>query len=180
MTYILRRESIGGNMSDTLQELSDKQAITEVIYRYCRGLDRMDAEMVRAVWHQGGTADYGADMFRGTGDEFVAWVWAAHAGMERHSHQITNILIELDGDSAASESYVTVALRTKPEAGKATQIEARGRYVDRWSQRDGRWAIDHRHFVTDLTTMQETPPLDPATDESRRDRTDPSYEVLAR
>ena len=91
-------------MSDALQELSDKQAITEVIYRYCRGLDRMDAEMVRAVWHPGGTADYGADMFRGTGDEFVAWVWAAHAGMDRHSHQITNILIELDGDSAASES----------------------------------------------------------------------------
>lgn len=172
-------------MTGSLQELSDKQAITEVIYRYCRGLDRMDADMVRAVWQPGGTADYGADMFRGTGDEFVEWVWAAHAGMERHSHQITNILIELDGDTAASESYVTVALRTrldtrtKHDTGKAHQIEARGRYVDRWSRREGRWAIDHRHFVSDLTTTQETPPLDPTADESRRDRTDPSYEMLA-
>jgi len=98
--------------------------------------------------------------------------------MDRHSHQITNILIELDGDAAASESYVTVALRTKPDAGKATQIEARGRYADRWSRRDGRWAIDHRHFVADLTIMQATPPLATQADESRRDRTDPSYEVL--
>ena len=166
-------------MSDALQELSDKQEITEVIYRYCRGLDRMDADLVRSVWHPEGTADYGPDMFRGTGDGFVDWVCAAHAGMERHSHQITNILIEVDGDSAASESYVTVALRTKPAAGKSVEIVARGRYVDRWSRRDGRWAIDHRHFVTDLQTSQDAPALDADSGESRRDRTDPSYEVLA-
>ena len=165
-------------MSDPVQELIDKQAITEVIYRYCRGLDRMDADLVRSVWHAKGTADYGAEMFQGTGDGFVEWVWAAHAGMERHSHQITNILIEVDGDSAASESYVTVALRTKAEAGQATEIVARGRYVDRWSRRDGRWAIDHRHFVTDLQTAEAAPALDADAGESRRDRTDPSYEVL--
>ena len=60
MPYILRREPIGGirqMVTDALRELSDKQAITEVIYRYCRGLDRMDADLVRAVWHPGGTAD---------------------------------------------------------------------------------------------------------------------------
>jgi len=72
MPYILRRESTGRTgVGDALRELSDKQAITEVIYRYCRGLDRMDADMGRAVWHPGATADYGADTFRGTGDEFV-------------------------------------------------------------------------------------------------------------
>src|SRR2546426_192054 len=98
--------------------------------------------------------------------------------MERRSHQITNILIEVDGDSAASEAYVTVALRTKAEAGQATEIVARGRYVDRWSRRDGRWAIDHRHFVTDLQTAEAAPALDADAGESRRDRTDPSYEVL--
>ena len=34
-----------------------------------------------------------------------------HSNMERHSHQITNVLIELGEDGAtASEAYVTVAV----------------------------------------------------------------------
>ena len=161
-----------------VQMLADKQAITEVIYRYCRALDRMDANAARAIWHDGGTADYGP-LFAGTGEEFVEWVWRAHAAMARHSHQITNILIEVDGDTASSESYVTVALRTKAGAGVAVEIEARGRYVDRWSRRGGRWAIDHRRFVQDLSRTHDADPLEPDDGVSRRDRSDPSYEVLS-
>jgi hypothetical protein len=163
-------------MTDPLQELADKQAITEVIYRYCRALDRMDVDLARSVWHPGGTADYG-ELFQGTGDGFIDWVWAAHAAMDAHSHQITNILIEVAGDRAASESYVTVALRTKPAEGAAVEIESRGRYLDRWSRRDGRWAIDHRQFVEDLQRVHDAPPVGPGA--SRRDRSDPSYQVLS-
>jgi len=166
-------------MADALQEVTDKQAITEVIYRYCRGLDRMDADGARSVWHADGTADYGS-MFEGTGAQFVEWVWGVHAAMARHSHQITNIIIEVDGDRAVSEAYVTVALRTraKAEAERAVEIEARGRYLDRWSRRDGRWAIDHRKFVQDLQRTHDADPLEPDEGQSRRDRSDPSYEIL--
>ncbi|HPG27475.1 MAG TPA: nuclear transport factor 2 family protein, partial [Myxococcota bacterium] len=103
-------------MSDSgLRALLDQQAIRDVLSRYCRGLDRMDKEMAYAVWHDGGTAFYDG-IFEGTGRGFVDWVWTAHEAMERHSHQITNVLIELDGDRASSESYVTVVLWTKPDA----------------------------------------------------------------
>jgi hypothetical protein len=30
--------------------------------------------------------------------------------MDRHSHQSNNVLIEVDGDTAISEAYVTVSL----------------------------------------------------------------------
>ena len=53
-------------------DVIDKQAITEIIYRYCRGLDRMDRELTLSCWHEGGTDDHGA-LFSGTADEFVAW-----------------------------------------------------------------------------------------------------------
>ena len=36
-----------------------KLAITEVLYRYCRALDRMDRDLADTIWHPGGTADYG-------------------------------------------------------------------------------------------------------------------------
>lgn len=153
------------NSSD-LQILMTKQAITEVIYGYCRALDRMDKPAAYAVWHADGTADYGDDIFQGPGWGFVDWVWTAHAAMSTHSHQITNVLIQVDGDRAASESYVTVALRTLPmgDGGHVAEIFSRGRYLDRWSYKDGQWAIDHRIYITDhsLTMPNSNPaPHDP-------------------
>ncbi|MCH2170557.1 nuclear transport factor 2 family protein [Myxococcota bacterium] len=162
-----------------LADLIAKQAITEVLYRYCRGLDRMDREMALSCWHEGGTAHY-LGMFQGTGVGFVDWVWEAHAEMERHSHQVTNPLIEVDGDHAVSESYVTVGLWTRP-APQRFQITSRGRYLDRLSCRDGVWAIEHRVHIHDLTSRIELPEdaLEQVNSASRRDPKDPSFEILS-
>jgi len=170
------------DVGTTLDELVAKQAITEVIYTYCRALDRMDWDSALTVWHADGTADYGAHMYQGTGPGFVEWVWAQHAAMMGHSHQITNVLIEVDGDRAASEAYVTAALRLEADSNaQATEIVSRGRYVDTWSRREGRWAIDHRRFVEDFTTTYQVTAMEPADASqrsSRRDRDDPSYAAL--
>ena len=152
--------------NEALETLLAKQAISEVIYGYCRALDRMDKDAAYKTWHPDGTADYGEDIFRGTGWGFVDWVWTAHAAMSTHSHQISNILIQVDRNRAVSEAYVTVALRTLPygDAAEVADIFTRGRYVDQWSYRDGRWAIDHRNYITDhsVTVPNSNPdPHDP-------------------
>jgi hypothetical protein len=99
--------------------------------------------------------------------------------MECHSHQISNSLVELNGDTATSESYVTVLLWMYPnEAGERTEIVARGRYLDRWSCRNERWAIDHRIHVSDSQTFsvlakeQQSPP------QGTRNESDPSFEFI--
>ena len=166
-------------MSDpAVDQLLAKQEITEALYRYCRGLDRMDRAMASRTWHPGGTADY-VGMFKGTGEEFLDWVWPAHASMYRHSHQMTNILTEVDGDRAGSETYVTVALRMK-DGDDITDITSKGRYLDQWSRRDGVWAVDDRVFVEDFNTIISTPgaAASHGTEASRRDTSDPSYQVL--
>ena len=162
-----------------LETLLSKQAILEVIYRYCRGLDRMDRDLALSVWHPGGTADYGEEMYVGTGEGFIDWVWQQHAGFERHSHQITNVLIEVDSERASSEAYVTVALRTTVR-DRIIETVSRGRYLDRWSRRDNIWAIDHRIHITDFTSTHDLPTSEwsAGSPRSRRDRSDPSYEVL--
>jgi len=170
------------DVSITVEELVAKQAITDVIYTYCRALDRMDWDLAQTVWHPDGTADYGAGMYQGTGPGFLEWVWTQHAGMMGHSHQITNILIDVDGAHAASEAYVTAALRLPADDGaQATEIVSRGRYVDTWSRRGGRWAIDHRRFAEDFTSTYQVTAMEPADAElrtGRRDRDDPSYAAL--
>jgi hypothetical protein len=165
-----------------VEELVAKQAITEVIYGYCRGLDRMDRNLALSTWHNDGTADYGP-MFNGTGAGFIDWVWKAHEAFTAHSHQITNVLITVDlaKERAVSESYVTVALRTAPTDGSVIDIVGRGRYVDRWSRRDGRWAIDHRHFLDDFQAvhpMEATGATDRSASTGLRGPDDPSYEVM--
>ena len=106
-------------------------------------------------------------------------MWKVHAEVLRHSHQITNVLIEVDGDRAVSESYVTVCLRTKPHEGGVTDIESRGRYLDRWSRRDGRWAIEHRQYVDDIMHTVAVPDdAAAAITSGHRDRDDPSYAFL--
>jgi hypothetical protein len=96
--------------------------------------------------------------------------------MLAHSHQITNVIIDLDGDRAGSESYVMASLQMK--AGEQTkQMSVWGRYIDRWSRRDGRWGIDKRVTVIDFNEIRDVMPMI-ATSLGARDRGDPSYAVL--
>jgi hypothetical protein len=167
-------------MSDALiEELIAKQAIRDVLARYCRGLDRMDKEMAYGVWHEGATADY-LDIYEGTGRGFIDWVWEAHAGMQCHSHQITNVLIDVQGDAAVSEAYVMVVLWTRA-VGDAPQqqIGVCGRYLDRWSRRDDRWAIDHRTHVVDTHSVSELA-KGAISARSRRDERDVSFEFMGK
>ena len=64
------------------------------------------------------------------------------------SHQLSNILIVVDGDTATSESYVHACIRMDEN-----DIVVRGRYLDTWSRRDGEWRIDERRYENDLTQV---------------------------
>jgi len=173
----------------TLEELSAKQAITEVIHRYCRAMDRMDSALALSCWHQGGTDDH-APLFAGTAEGFVEWVWPVHAAMESTRHVVSNILIELDGDKAGAESYWTVTLRMKKDEALFDVIGG-GRYVDSFECIEGQWAIRHRQSLHDWDVVQKVeatmatsePMLEPNNPEvtpkvSARDRSDYSYRVI--
>jgi hypothetical protein len=156
--------------------VADRQEITDQIYRYCRAMDRIDHELGYSIWHEDGTADYRGGVFEGTGRDFIDHVCRQHSGLLVHSHQVTNIVIELDGDLAGSEAYVTANLRIE-RGGKLMQMTVLSRYIDRWSCRDGRWAIDHRIAVMDMDEIREVTPMKDLKGGSR-DRDDPSYTVL--
>jgi hypothetical protein len=158
-----------------VKELISKQAITEQIYAYCRAMDRNDAALARSIWHDNGRADYGP-IFTGSGSGFVDFVMKSHEGKVGLSHQVTNILIRVSGARAASESYVTAALRSDRE-NVLYELVVRGRYVDLWSQRSGRWALDLRRYLLD---MEDTRAIQAGRAPSgRHDESDPSYTAFA-
>lgn len=172
-------------------DVEAKMAITELLYRYCRAVDRMDRELAQTVWHADGTVDYGRTV-QGPVNELFDVLWASHSKLLGHSHQVTNVLIEVDGATAASEAYVTATLWDSTESGALAHLLVVGRYLDTWSHRDGRWAIDHRRFLYDAVFTPPATDGGPTTPTfarlaeersqsrtaSRRDRNDPSYEVF--
>jgi SnoaL-like domain len=185
-------ERLARDEARTGDEARTKMEITEVIYRYCRAVDRMDRALASTVFHEGATADYGPT-YSGSAQGLVENLWQNHSRLLGHSHQVSNILMEVDGDRAGSESYAFATLWDTTLEGALVVLTAYGRYLDRWSRRDGIWAIDHRRFVYDLvypSTPSVAPeavdaPLarlalrrNPHETAARRDRSDPSYEVL--
>jgi hypothetical protein len=155
---------------------ADRQAITDLIYRYCRSVDRLDIPLGHSIWHEDAMADYGTDFYQGNGRGAIDHICEQHRRTLHHSHQVSNILIDLDGDRAGSEAYVTASLRAYRNE-KLFQMTIWGRYVDRWSRRNGHWGLDHRLAIRDFDEIREVTPLHHH-DIGRRDRSDPSYRVL--
>jgi ketosteroid isomerase-like protein len=160
-----------------LREVKDRLDIEQMLYRYCRSMDRMDHALGYSVFAEDSVADYGA-MFQGTGRGFIDWVCEGHKAFETHSHQLANPTIRVTGDTAGSETYVTVVLRQKTPDGGKIEITGKGRYNDKWArQKDGSWKITHRIFIQDFDEIR------PVVQEAfpgwgKRDRTDPSFAVL--
>lgn len=159
-----------------LKALSDRQAITDLIHRYCRAVDRLDVSLGHSIWHEDGWADYGADFYQGPGRGVIDLICKTHGVMLHHSHQVSNVLIDLDGDRAGSEACCTATLRMI-QGEKLMQITVWTRYVDRWSRREGRWGLDRRVAVRDFDEIREVTEMQ-RHETGRRDRDDPSYAVL--
>ncbi|MBU2288248.1 MAG: nuclear transport factor 2 family protein, partial [Gammaproteobacteria bacterium] len=86
----------------TLQDLLDREAIRECLYRYCRGIDRADEAALRSSYWDDATDCHGA--YRGSASGFIEQALAKLRRGGRRVHQISNVLIDLRGDHAAVES----------------------------------------------------------------------------
>lgn len=146
-----------------LELIADKLECSELVTRLARGIDRCDADTVRACFHADATDDHGA--FKGTAEEFVKWVMPVLKSMKRTQHVIGQCLIEVDGDKAAGESHFVAHHTIATPDGDILMIAA-GRYLDRLERRDGIWKISHRHAVYDWNSSG------PSTDSWNRDDPD--------
>jgi len=140
----------------TIDEISARLEIQDVLFRYCRGVDRGDLEMIRSVYHPDAIDDHGSTA--SLGHEFAAKLVErldeARSIGQRH---ITNVLIELNGGSAKVESYfISFVPDTNPTTGERTISFVNGRYLDRFEKRAEGWKIAHRKVVLDWSEQGGT------------------------
>lgn len=164
-------------MAWSVSDVADRMEITDKIYRYCRSVDRLDVAVGHSVFHEDSLADF-SPAYKGTGRGWIDFICVEHKNYLRHSHQVTNVIIELDGDRAGSEAYVYATLHSQ-QGDRVIQHQFWARYVDLWSKRDGEWAIDRRDCIIDLDARQDVTPIGQS-DRARRDASDPSYGAIGR
>ncbi len=133
--------------SQIREELVDREAIRDCLYRYARGIDRVDEAMLRSVYWSDATDDH-AGMFSGPAGEFIAQMMRDLPAFGDTMHVMANILIRLDGDSAKVESYVYAIHRIQIDGAMRDVIGA-GRYLDRFERRVDEWRIAARVVTTD-------------------------------
>ena len=139
-----------------LQELLDREAIRDCLYRYCRGIDRADEAMLRSSYWPDAHDRHGA--YVGPAEGFIQMAIGVFKAGPRNIHQITNILIAFKGLSeAAVESCFTALQRGPDREGVVRQFLLCGRYCDRFEKRGDEWRVADRTVVYDWVEEQ-TPP----------------------
>lgn len=163
-----------------LADLLDKQAIYEVVMRYCRGIDRLDFDLVRDAYHPDAVDHHTG--FDGSVDDFVTWVEPKLRAIGGTMHHIGNHLVELHGDFAVSEAYSTAAHWGGGDGIGMVDFTSGCRYVDLMERRDGKWAIAERWAVREWTRSDAGRLTLPEGDgpRGRRDGSDPLDAVRAR
>lgn len=153
------------SLKKDITELKDREAIKEVIYRYCRAVDRLDMKMLRSVYHDDATQRH--PDFYGSPDDFVKYVEHNLKALWRSQHSISNLSIELDGDKAYVECYARALhlghIDPPPDSHFPAGWVNVGyyRYIDILQKREGVWKILDRTLALtsqwDFKDVQQWP-----------------------
>lgn len=160
-----------------MSHLEAEHAMRQAMQGYCRGVDRLDPELIGRAYHPDAWDDRG-ELHRGPASEVAAKVVERLArDTERTVHFLGESTFEFVGNIAYVETYVTVHLQASDAEG--TYVDRfLGRYVDRFERRFGEWRIADRKVVHDLDFRVRLPAasgLPASFVEGRRDRDDVSY-----
>jgi hypothetical protein len=160
-------------------ERADRQAIEEVMLRYCRGIDRLDLELVRSAYHPGALDHHTG--FDGLIEDYLNWVERGLRRLGGTMHMLANHTVDLRGDRAVAETYGQAVHWPVSPDDSIGNFTTGFRYVDDLAYRDGRWAIAERWAIREWQHGNVEANLPPASGPvGRRDKQDALYLALAR
>ncbi len=129
--------------SAEVQGLLDKQAITEVLMRYSRAVDRGDEALLRACYHEDAVEDHGGS-FLGAASDYIAAILPALHSDRLMTHTVTNVLVELESQNLARSECYYLSFARYPAAEPPFETLTLARAIDRMEKRDGVWRIARR------------------------------------
>lgn len=123
-----------------LEAIEARDTLRRLCYEYSHGFDKRDLTKFLSVWHDDavwsmapGQEVSGAAGIRAATEQ----MWTALA--ESH-HWITNVVIDVDGDTGTGVADVSAVVR----AVDGSWSQAGATYTDTYTRRDGAWRISRR------------------------------------
>lgn len=132
------------SVSKFRDELADREAIRDVLAKYCRASDRADADLLRSTYWPDAYDEHLE--FSGGVEEFISYCIPILQTMRHSMHMIGNILIVIKDNQAEVETYFQ-GYHSIPQDGVRHDVFAAGRYLDTFEKRNDEWRILKR-FVT--------------------------------
>jgi len=127
----------------------EKDAIREVMARYCHALDAGEFDKVANLFAEDGewTTDYGSAVGREAIEALITGNVPRKGEGPQRKHFITNTVIDIDGDNADCRSDYLIIRES--EEGLIPVMG--GTYMDKFVKRDGRWQFRRKELIHDIT-----------------------------
>lgn len=140
------------------QYMRDRMMIEDVLKQYAMGMDTADPDLYAGAFTEDATLIVGGMTEHGRAEiaaMVAGWRKTFHMPPKDQGvsymplrHTLTNINIEIDGDTATAHSYWQT-IRKNPDGAPPT-IGAMGRYEDHLVKKDGHWLIARREIISDM------------------------------
>lgn len=177
-----RIERLENDLSTALAEidrLTSLEAIRDCIRRVCRGIDRIDEQLLRSAFHADATIDMGK-IYCGGLDDWISSALKHQKTQSQRQHVPASIRVQINGEEAVVETY-ELDRHKSPMQGGLSDLVLAARTLDRLARREGEWKIIERVKVMDwgrTITADESVFVHSPLQRGGDDDTDPSYRLF--
>ena len=127
-----------------VQQIVDRQAITETLYRYASAIDVKDYAAVRGVFADDAEARYGERDWIVGADRIVEWIEDNSRDQQWQHHLLSVYHVDIDGDAANTLTYHTSHRTGADDPTVASVIVAR--YHDELRRVGEDWKIIRKYM----------------------------------
>jgi 3-phenylpropionate/cinnamic acid dioxygenase small subunit len=132
-------------MALTLQDISDRIEINDLLIRYSKAIDQKDWKLLDTVFTPDAEVDYvSSGGIKGSYPEARAWLEKALAIFPVTVHYVTNSEVTLSGDRATARTAVYNPMFFKNPDGTLHHFAVGAYYVDELVRTKGGWRIAKR------------------------------------
>ena len=139
--------------SSELQQLLDRQAICELVYKYAEGIDRRDGDLLETLFTPDCMLHYAADYDEPASTLIANWRPDKPSPFLVTHHHVGNIRVAfLENGEARSIAYLH-AVHKASRDNRIVDEMIRSRYLDRLVRYQGQWRFAERWIVYDWSRV---------------------------
>jgi SnoaL-like domain len=143
------------NVEEQVRQLLDKQEIEELLHHLCHLIDTFQIERIGPeIYAPEGSDDHGGGPVKGR-DAIVAWYRDSTANIAAVAHNVSNIMVTVEGDSATARCNVvtwawTMSGAPDNKTGNADYVLSLV-YEDKLGRFEEGWRVEERVLVANTS-----------------------------